>query len=115
MDEVASRAGVPRANLYRLFPGKQALFIGAIHAYSPMDPVSQVLTARSEEPPEVVMPELARTIYRVVAGPHAPRIGLLRAIFFEVGALSPDAEAAPRGLATTALGRVGTYLMKRMP
>jgi len=68
MDEVASRAGVSRANLYRLFPGKQALFIGVIHAYSPLDPVSQVLTARSEEPPEVVMPELARTIYRVVQG-----------------------------------------------
>ena len=114
MDEVASRAGVSRANLYRLFPGKHALFIGVIHAYSPLDPVSQVLTARSEEPPEVVMPELARTIYRVVAGPHAPRIGLLRAIFFEVGALSPDAEAAARELATTVLGSVGAYLMKQM-
>ena len=48
MDEVASRAGVSRANLYRLFPGKQALFIGVIHAYSPLDPVSQVLTANIE-------------------------------------------------------------------
>ena len=114
MDEVASRAGLSRANLYRLFPGKQALFIGVLHAYSPLDHVSQVLTARSEDPPEVVMPELARTIYRVVAGPHAPRIGLLRAIFFEVGALSPDAEAAARELATTVLGSVGVYLMKQM-
>src|SRR5438128_672519 len=107
MDEVASRAGVSRANLYRLFPGKQALFIGVIHAYSPLDPVSQVLTARSEEPPEVVMPELARTIYRVVAGPHAPRLGLLRALFFEVRTLTPAAEAAARHLATPVLRRPG--------
>src|SRR5205814_10091136 len=35
-------------------------------------------------------------------------------IFSEVGALSPDAEAAARELATTVLGSVGAYLMKQM-
>ena len=114
MDEVASRAGVSRANLYRLFPGKQALFIGVMHAYSPLDPVIEAVTAMSEEPPEIVMPALARTAYRVVAGPHAPRIGLLRAIFFEVGALSPDAEAAAHELGTAVFGSVGAYVMKQM-
>lgn len=114
MDEVASRAGVSRANLYRLFPGKQALFVGVIHAYSPLDPVSQAATAMSEEPPEVVMPELARTVYRVVAGPRAPRFGLLRALFFEVSALSPDAEAAAQELAATVFASVGAYVMKQM-
>lgn len=114
MDEVASRAGVSRANLYRLFPGKQALFIAVIHAYSPLDPVSQAVIAMSDEPPEVVMPELARTVYRVVTGPHAPRFGLLRALFFEVSALSPDAEAAAQELATTVFATVGAYVMKQM-
>jgi len=114
MDEVASRAGVSRANLYRLFPGKQALFVGVIHAYSPLDPVSRAAAALSEEPPEVVMPELARTVYRVVAGPGAPRIGLLRALFFEVSALSPDAEAAAQELSSTVFATVGAYLMKQM-
>jgi AcrR family transcriptional regulator len=114
MDEVATRAGVSRANLYRLFPGKQALFIGVIHAFSPMDAVSQAATAMSEEPPEVVMPELARTAYRVLAGPQAPRIGLLRALFFEVSGLSPDAEAAAQELATTVLATIGAYLMRQM-
>ena len=114
MDEVASRAGVSRANLYRLFPGKQALFIGVMHAYSPLDPVIEAVTAMSEEPPEIVMPALARTAYRVVAGPNAPRIGLLRAIFFEVGALSPDAEAAAQELGTAVFGSVGAYVMKQM-
>jgi len=114
VDEVASRAGVSRANLYRLFPGKQALFMGVIHAYSPLDPVSRAATAMSDEPPEVVMPELARTIYRAVAGPDAPRIGLLRAIFFEVSSLSPDAEAAAQELATAVFASVGAYVMRQM-
>jgi len=94
--------------------GKQALFVGVIHAYSPMDQVSQAAAALSDEPPDVVMPELARTVYRVVAGPHAPGIGLLRAVFFEVGTLSPDAEAAARELATTVFASVGAYVMKQM-
>ena len=114
MAEVALRAGVSRANLYRLFPGKQALFVGVIHAYSPLDPVSELATAMSEEPPEVVMPELARTVYRVVAGPDAPRIGLLRAVFLEVSSLSPDAEAAVQELATTVFASVGAYVMRQM-
>jgi AcrR family transcriptional regulator len=114
MAEVALRAGVSRANLYRLFPGKQALFVGVIHAYSPLDPVSQAATTMSEEPPEVVIPELARTVYRVVTGPDAPRIGLLRAIFFEVSSLSPDAEAAAQELATTVFASVGAYVMRQM-
>jgi AcrR family transcriptional regulator len=105
---------VSRANLYRLFPGKQALFVGVIHAFSPLDQVSEAAAALSEEPPDVVMPELARTVYRVVAGPHAPGIGLLRAVFFEVGTLSPDAEAAARELATTVFASVGAYVMKQM-
>lgn len=114
MAEVALRAGVSRANLYRLFPGKQALFVGVIHAYSPLDPVSELATAMSEEPPEVVMPELARTVYRVVAGPDAPRIGLLRAVFLEVSSLSPDAEAAAQELATAVFASVGAYVMRQM-
>jgi len=39
---------------------------------------------------------------------------LLRAIFFEVGTLSPDADEAARELATTVLGSVGAYVMKQM-
>src|SRR4030081_848925 len=38
MDELASQAGVSRANLYRLFPGKAALFRAILLAYSPFEP-----------------------------------------------------------------------------
>jgi len=111
MDEVAARAGLSRANLYRLFPGKEALFTGVIHEFSPLDPVTAVAQQLSDQPPEVVMPELARTVNRVVA---PQRLGLMRAIFFEVSSMSPEAEAAAQDLAATAIGTVGMYVMTQM-
>ena len=42
MDELASEADVSRANLYRLFPGKSALFRAILLAYSPFEPVMAV-------------------------------------------------------------------------
>jgi AcrR family transcriptional regulator len=114
MDELAARAGISRATLYRLFPGKPALFIGLVRAYSPLEPVSQKAIEMRDEPPEVVMPEIARTVFRVVAGPGAPGLGLMRAVLFEVSSLSPEAEAAAHDLVTTILGTVGVYVMKQM-
>jgi len=114
MDELAAKAGVSRATLYRLFPGKPALFISLVHAFSPLQPVSRKAIEMLDEPPEVVMPELARTVFRVVAGPDAPGLGLMRALLFEVSSLSPEAEAAAHDLITTILGTVGVYVMKQM-
>jgi len=53
MDELAGEAGVSRANLYRLFPGKSALFRAILIAYSPFEPVMAVLTRAGDRPPEV--------------------------------------------------------------
>lgn len=114
MDEVAARAGVSRATLYRLFPGKAALFVSLVRAFSPLEPVTRVAIEMRDDPPEVVMPEIARTIHRSVAGPGAPGLGLMRAIFFEVTAMSPEAETAAQDLITTILGTVGAYVMKQM-
>ena len=114
MDELAGRAQVSRATLYRLFPGKAALFSTLIRTYSPLEPVSRLVTELRDQPPEVVMPEIARTVFRTVHGPGAPRLGVLRAIFFEVSSLSPDAEEAARDLVTTILGSVGAYVVAQM-
>ncbi len=57
------------------------------------------------------MPELARTVNRVVA---PARLGLMRAIFFEVSSMSLEAEAAAQDLAATAIGTVGMYVMTQM-
>src|SRR5215831_13639199 len=40
MDEVAATAGVSRASLYRLFPGKPALFREVLVAFSPLEAVA---------------------------------------------------------------------------
>jgi AcrR family transcriptional regulator len=114
MDDLAAKAGVSRATLYRLFPGKPALFVTIIRTYSPLEPVSRAAVAMQDQPPSIVMPELARIVYRVIAGPDAPGIGLLRAVFFEVSSLSPDAEEAAHELAVTLLGSVGAYVLEQM-
>ena len=114
MDEVATKAGVSRANLYRLYPGKKALFLGLIRAYSPLEPVSRLAQAMSDQPPEIVMPELARTVYRAVTPRQKLRMGLVRAIFFEVSGMSADAESAAQELAATVLGTVGAYVVRQM-
>ncbi len=114
MDDLAVRAGVSRATLYRLFPGKPVLFTGLIKTYSPLEPVSRLAIAMQDEPPEVLMPELARTVYRTVYGSGETRLGLLRAVFFEVSSLSPDAEESAREAMRTILGSVGAYVMAQM-
>jgi AcrR family transcriptional regulator len=110
MDELADRAEVSRATLYRVFPGKSALLVGLIHAYSPLDPVTEVLTSRSGEPPEIVMPELARTAFRATAG----RTGVLRALFFEVSGLSPETEQVARDVVASTAGLLVIYLQSQM-
>jgi AcrR family transcriptional regulator len=114
MDELASRAGVSRATVYRLFAGKSALFVGVVHAYSPLDAVVDAVTRLQAEPPETVMPELARTVYRTLAGEGAPRLGLLRAVFVEVSSFSEEVEAAASEIATGILGSLGIYVMSQM-
>ena len=114
MDDVAARSGVSRATLYRLFPGKPALFVGVVHAYSPLEPVTRLVSEMQDEPPEKVMPAVARAIFRAVAGPDAPGVGLLRAVFLEVSAFSDEAEEAGRAVATAVLGSLGLYVMSQM-
>ena len=110
MDDVADRAGVSRATLYRLFPGKPALLLALIHAYSPLDSVTEVLTARQAEPPEVLMPEIARTAYRAVSG----RTGLMRAVFFEVSGMSPEIEEVAREALLKVAGLLAGYVAAQM-
>ncbi|HVC78778.1 MAG TPA: helix-turn-helix domain-containing protein [Candidatus Micrarchaeaceae archaeon] len=114
MDDLAMRAGVSRATLYRLFPGKPAIFTGLIRTYSPMEPVSRLVLEMKDELPAVVMPEIARTIYRTVYGSGETRLGLLRAVFFEVSSLAPDAEESAREAMQTIIGSIGMYVMTQM-
>lgn len=114
MDELAAHAEVSRATLYRLFPGKPALFTSLVHAYSPLQPVLRVMVAMQSEPPEVVMPEIARTVYRTVYGAGESRLGMLRTLFFEVGSMSPDTAEAARDAIQTLVGSLAMYVTAQM-
>jgi AcrR family transcriptional regulator len=114
MDDLAVRANVSRATLYRLFPGKAALFEGVMREFSPLEPVSRLAVAMMAEPPEVVMPEIARTIFRTVYGSPTPRLGLVKAVILELSSLGPDTEAAVNALVGTILGSVGAYVLGQM-
>jgi AcrR family transcriptional regulator len=114
MDELADRAEISRATLYRIFPGKAALLGGLVASYSPLEPVTRVLAARQHEPPTVLMPELARTAYRAVYGDGENRAGLIRALFFEVSRLGPEAEEIATGAIGGVVGLLVAYLMTQM-
>lgn len=114
MDDLADAAGVSRATLYRLFPGKGALFTELVLVYSPLEPVVALLAERTEHPPEVVMPEVARAILRTVLQSGENRTGLLRALFFEVSRLSPDAEEATRQAISRVFASLAGYVLGQM-
>ena len=114
MDDLATEAGVSRATLYRLFPGKAALFTSLLHEYSPLDPVTKLLETRRNEPPEVLMPEIAITVYRVFYGARESRLGILRALFFEISSLAPETAEAAQDLIKTIVGALALYLMEQM-
>ena len=114
MDDLATQAEVSRATLYRLFPGKAALFTSLVHAFSPLDPVTELLNTRQGEPPEVLMPEIARTAYRTFYGAGESRVGVLRALFFEISSLSPDAAEGAQDAIRGLVGSLVFYLMGQM-
>lgn len=110
MDSLASEAGVSRANLYRLFPGKSALFKAILLAYSPFEPVMAVLTNSANRPPEEVIPEIVRTAYRTVAG----HTGIVRTLLLEVTSMTPDAAEAFAETGLRAFGTFAQYLAGQM-
>lgn len=114
MDDLADRAGVSRATLYRLFPGKAAVFSALVYRYSPLQPVIAMIGAAGEQPPDVLMPKIARTVFRFVCAEGADRTGLLRAFFYEVTRLAPDTEDAAREAVGGVVGALALYIANQM-
>jgi AcrR family transcriptional regulator len=80
LDDVANRSGVSRATVYRLYPGKAALFREVARAYLPTDEAMQMMDSMADRPPNEVMTTLARSL----AQAGEVRIGVLRSVLFEV-------------------------------
>lgn len=110
MDRLASAAGVSRATLYRLFPGKAALLQGLIEAFSPFDAIRAILGDHGDDPPEVVLP----LVGRAVVGVASERLGLMRAIFQEVTVASATSLTGTRPVFASAIGVLADYLRRQM-
>jgi AcrR family transcriptional regulator len=96
MDELATDARVSRATLYRLFPGKPALFRGLIETYSPWEAVAQVINTAADRSPAQVMPKVGRAIAEAMAG----RTGLLLRMVSDMVQGNPDtSEGVKRSMA----------------
>jgi len=110
LDEVALRADVSRASVYRLFPGKPALFEALVTTYAPFEPVIALLHEIGDRPADQVLPE----VYRLVATIGSTNIGLIRAAYVEVWAASPDAVAGAGRPLRAMLRSLGAYLEREM-
>src|SRR5215831_12263137 len=110
MDEVAAAAGVSRASLYRLFPGKSALFRELLVAYSPVEAIVETIQRMRDLPPDEVVPEVARTAARTLAG----RAGIVRTLVFEATGASHEAAEAIRYLVDGGVPVVLGYVVEQM-
>ena len=110
MEELATAGGVSRATVYRLFPTKAALFGELVRHYSPFEPAMRVLTAHAHEPPEVVVPLLARTFATI----GIARVGIMRAILLEASAVTPDAMTGVQPFMPGAIAAFGSYMQRQM-
>src|SRR5262245_7350314 len=110
MDEVAAAAGVSRASLYRLFPGKPALFRGLVETYSPLETIAATLERMRDRPPEEVVPEMVRQAAQVLS----VRVGVVRTLVFEVTSASEETAEAARYVLLPALMALAGYLAEQM-
>lgn len=110
MDELAASAGVSRATVYRLFPGKASLFGELIRVFSPWEPVADVLDALPHGDPAEVIPAVAQAI----AGAMEGRVGVLLRMVFELLRGDPDTAQAMRRSVTRGLPDLIRYLEDQM-
>jgi AcrR family transcriptional regulator len=109
VDDVADRAGVSRASVYRLYPGKSALFGALLAAESPFGEISAALRRMGDRPPDEVLPELLRIANHIAD----TRLGVVRALMFEVSTGTPEAVDAAQALLPM-LGDITHYFAAQM-
>ena len=110
MDDVAVRADVSRATLYRLFPGKPALFRELIKAYSPWEPIARVLDESPHSALEHVMPRVAHALAEALND----RSAVLLRMVFEMSRHDPDTTEGVQRSMQRGLPDLIRYLSEQM-
>jgi AcrR family transcriptional regulator len=103
----------PSNTLYRLIPGKAALFRELIAAYSPWEPIAAVLESAGaiiDDTPERVIPEVARALGEALSG----RTAVLLRMVFEMVRGDPDAAGAVQRAMARGLPDLTAYLDRQM-
>jgi AcrR family transcriptional regulator len=109
LDEVANRSGVSRATVYRLFPGKAALFRAVVLRYLPVEETLEMMET-TDKPPGRVMPMLAAGLAQ--AG-HV-RIGVLRCVLFETTRAAEEGSEAVFDVTLRSVQVILAYLERQM-
>lgn len=110
MDQLATAAACSRASLYRIFPGKAALFRELVRVYSPLEAVARTVERMAGRLPAEVMPELARVVVAEMGG----RVGMARTLVFEISSMKPDAVEGVDLALTRGIGAVMGYMVGQM-
>lgn len=107
MEDVAARAGVSRGTLYRIFPGKPALFEELARSRAPLASLGTALKALGDRPPSEVLPNLIAAA--------TPRLmsnrGLIRALVAEG---SNEAIGTGREMVRSMYREIVDYIVGRM-
>lgn len=110
MDDVATRAGVSRGTLYRLFPGKSHLFAALAESRAPLGGLATVLKGTEEIHPSDLLPGLLQGV--------VPRLvenrGLLRAVLAESSVDNAPGGDAARAVMQRLYRELADYLEGQM-
>jgi AcrR family transcriptional regulator len=106
MDALADAAGVSRATVYRLFPGKAALFREVVKTYAPFERLALLVEQVADRPPEEVMPQVAQVVVEL----FSTRAGLYRTLAFEISSQREDTQEAAAFVLERGIGSLLGYL-----
>jgi AcrR family transcriptional regulator len=109
LDEAAARSGVSRATVYRLYPGKAALFRAVVAHHLRIDEALEVLAAAGDLPPSQVM----RMLGAMLSEGGSVRVGVLRSVLFEVSRRDEETEPV-LGEALRITAAITGYLEQQM-
>ena len=110
MDALADAAGVSRATVYRVFPGKAVLFREVVKTYAPFERVALLVEQHADQPPEEVMPQVAQVFVELLA----TRPGLFRTLAFEISSQQGETEEAARLVLVRGIGSLLDYLNRQV-